>query len=157
MDKKIQQLHRDNFMKYLNILLLLIPLACNDRATITPTYDESRYVYTVKYGQTIDIRSLGLKVGFQDVLEDSRCPLGCYCYWEGVARLKITLQKKYQDTVYITVNIPGYVNKDRGYHANVDTVGYRITLLQLDPYPICDPAFHHQYSGYVALLEVSRI
>lgn len=65
-----------------------------------------------------------------EVLNDSRCPINAVCIWQGVATAKfnMTINDKFYSFVLATSKI-----------ANTDTTitiqGYKITLLNLLPYP----------------------
>jgi hypothetical protein len=63
------------------------------------------------------------------ILEDSRCPIGAMCFWEGNARIKFHFEKPNLTPVYFILNThPNSVNEiiiDR----------FKISLLNLLPYP----------------------
>jgi hypothetical protein len=141
-------------MKYLIFILPFLLLGCDDHAPI-PLYRAQQNIYTLRYGQTVMIRSLGIKIGFNDLLSDSRCPMGAMCYWEGVAEIKLSLTKQYMDTLFIKSSIAGYVDRNKGFHMPIDTIGIQVKLLQLDPYPKI--GYKSRISSYTALLEISRL
>jgi hypothetical protein len=112
--------------------------------------------FQLKVGESINLIPDNLKIGFNNVLSDSRCPVGVVCFWEGEADINIWLLKNRTDTIHSILKIRGYVGiQDSIRHKYIDTVGYRITLMQLDPYP------HHpipnDFSIYKAALNVSRL
>lgn len=81
----------------------------------------------------------GHTIRFDSVLEDSRCPTDVDCVWEGRATVSLALIA--DDIVSdVQLSIPGYANADsEPQDAQSATVGgYRLTLLQLDPYPAAD-------------------
>lgn len=145
-------------MRYFILLLCFIYFSCNTSTVIQPTTYElgKAYTLTLKFGQTQYIKSLDLQVGFRDVLQDSRCPAGARCFWVGKADLGFLLYKPNLDTVFVRSSIYGNVDKNnnRG-QVFTDTLGYRIKILQVDPYPRTDTVY--QKSDYIALLEISTL
>lgn len=110
---------------------------------------------SLKYGESKMIKPFQLRVGFQEVLSDSRCPMNVVCVWEGRAEIRLWLIPSKADTVFITSSIFGYVDKtDTLRHTAVDTAGFQITLIQLDPYPVA--GVDVQKEAYVALLEILK-
>ena len=78
----------------------------------------------------------GQRLRFDAVYEDSRCPEGTQCVWEGRAIVGLTLMATNQ-IGEVRLEIPGFVDAEdapqdaqRGSRS-----GYSITLLALDPYP----------------------
>lgn len=49
--------------------------------------------FELKAGEFATVGGAGLKVGFQGVSEDSRCPVNVQCVWEGDAAVEVTLEK----------------------------------------------------------------
>ena len=112
--------------------------------------------FQLKVGENIKLIPDNLKVGFDSVLSDSRCPVGVVCFWEGEANINIWLLKNRTDTIHSILKIRGYIGiQDSLYHKYIDTVGYRIKLIQLDPYPRYP--IPNDYSKYKATLKVSRL
>lgn len=58
--------------------------------------------FNIKYGESVYIPQENLYITFSDVVEDSRCPIGLMCFWEGTAKIKLLISKgtkKIIDTV----------------------------------------------------------
>src|SRR5215213_4690358 len=70
---------------------------------------------------------------FNEVLEDSRCPINAVCIWQGVATANFTFRSGSQEANFnlSTLTFPS------SSRYNQDTVlfGYKISLLELRPYP----------------------
>ncbi|MEP7027819.1 MAG: hypothetical protein ABI960_04415 [Candidatus Eisenbacteria bacterium] len=80
----------------------------------------------------------GGRIVFANVVNDSRCPRGATCIWAGTAtaHLQLVLDPQSGDTVSVLAVLPGGVlRQDVGAQLPVDTLGMRITLLELLPYP----------------------
>ena len=111
--------------------------------------------FSLKAGETCVIFPENLKMGFQNVISDSRCPEGLWCKWEGVAELNVWLKLTRQHKVFIKSQIYGGVFRKNSFaQVSIDTLGYKITLRQLDPYPKHD--ITNDYSNYVAEFVVTK-
>jgi hypothetical protein len=63
------------------------------------------------------------------VLNDSRCPEGAVCFWQGNAQARFKFVKSAKEPIFFNLNtFPGFTN---------DTIigGYKFTLKALTPYP----------------------
>jgi hypothetical protein len=135
------------------VALFSLVLFCACEGILSPVnLDEP---FFLNFGGSKVLRPDNLRIEFQQVLEESRCPSDAVCIWAGRARIGLLLQTT-ADSVRLELVIPGFVaQSDTLAHQPVDTIGYRITLLQLDPYP------HSQRqapdSEYRALLKISRL
>lgn len=83
----------------------------------------------IKYGQQITVAKEGLTLEFVTVLEDSRCPEGVQCVWEGNARIELSAAKAGNDRSSFELN-----TNDR-FPVEAKYLGYLITLIDLQPYP----------------------
>jgi hypothetical protein len=92
--------------------------------------------FTLARGETTTLD--GIEIGFAAVLEDSRCPTGVTCVWEGRASINLSLTRAGQ-TGGVNLEIPGGTGRDdTERHRPVEALGYRFTLLALDPYPTAE-------------------
>jgi len=83
-------------------------------------------------GQEAVIASENLRLRFDQVLEDSRCPTRVDCVWTGQARIAIVVQPNAGEPSTVTFN----TNPANGQTVNVVAVGpYAIEMQSLDPYP----------------------
>jgi hypothetical protein len=74
----------------------------------------------------------GLRIRFDEVPEDSRCPAQMECVWTGQARIAVVVQTVKGPPKTLVLN----TNPAPGQNGQTATVGeYVITLLSLDPYP----------------------
>ena len=147
-------------MRVIILLLFLVFTSCHEIGSdiihvIINDGNMIEYEFELKYGKS-RILPNGLKIGFKELLGDSRCPTGAVCVWEGRADISLWMLKSRLDTISFKLSISGYVNKTNSdSHKYIDTLGYRIKLLQLDPYPVIN--IPRQPSDYNALLRVSQI
>lgn len=78
----------------------------------------------------------GLWIGFDSVVSDSRCPLDSYCMLPGLARVQLWLVTTDDDTAMATPIILGCNPGPKSFgYCSVSALGYRISLLELNPYP----------------------
>ncbi|MGK9369934.1 hypothetical protein ACSSWA_13640 [Melioribacter sp. Ez-97] len=131
------------------IIILLI--SCMDGADIIAPVE-----YNVSKSDTVSIE-LGmknyayinneLKILFEDVPEDSRCPLGVMCVWAGnaVVRLKVSLGSEIK-----TVELNTFQSFGDSYYID----DYLIRLKSLSPYPVFPDSIDKK--DYVAELEIIK-
>jgi hypothetical protein len=140
----------------LHLTAALLAVGCANDGTLGVRDDALRVDRTVEAGQTftIEVGEVVLVAGthvivfFEGVLEDSRCPTGIECPWEGnaAARFEISLDNAELAPQPIVLNTTLEPRQ-------TDKFGVTIRLEGLDPYPAdlepIDPA------SYVAELAVS--
>lgn len=85
-------------MRFVPSLLLGTLLAACSGSPAQPDADrsEQRAVpgaeFQLRTGQTAVLSALALRVTFEAVTEDSRCPAGAECVWEGNARVQVIIE-----------------------------------------------------------------
>jgi len=149
---------RDRKIDFIFILMIVF-ISCKRESTVDPEI-EPLSPYTIKYGETLHLPSLDLKVGFREVLEDSRCPIGVICCWQGRARIDVWMIISRADTITIAPMIFGNSGtEDSLHHIPTDTLGYRIMLLRLDPYPMFgDTALTKaDYTAFISIVKKKEI
>ena len=110
---------------------------------------------TVRYGNSLYYPEENLLIRFVDVHSDSRCPTNVACFWEGVAEIELGLQINSKPEIMVPIRIFGYVDiENSSRHDCVDTLGYRIFLMELNPYP-ADPG-EYDYSEYCATISINK-
>lgn len=73
----------------LRLIIILIGALCLLTACGVSLGEE----FSLKVGQSAVIRGEGLEIGFEQVLEDSRCPRDVTCIWEGRVVVLVELCK----------------------------------------------------------------
>ncbi len=58
--------------------------------------------FKIKYGRSVYLPDENLFISFQDVVEESRCPEGLECFWQGTAKIKLFIRQG-KDTLTDTV------------------------------------------------------
>ncbi len=84
--------------------------------------------FTLGIGQSSEITGEDLRITFNEVIGDSRCPKNAVCIWSGVVSFQVTLT--YRGTAYpLALKQPGLTDQaeDRFFD-------YSLTF-RIDPYP----------------------
>lgn len=93
-------------------------------------------------GRSVTVEELSIR--FAAVAEDSRCPLGVYCVWEGNARVDLEVSSGLEGGILsLNTNLTP---------READFGGRRIALAGLSPYP--SAGVRHRPQDYVASLTV---
>lgn len=82
----------------------------------------------INYNDTLFIGGPDQYMIFDSVIEDSRCPAGAMCFWEGEARIQIRFFKEGRTSIFSLLLGAG----DVGLFVTDD---YRLKLISLRPYP----------------------
>ena len=107
----------------------------------------------LQFGESIILPPDNTEITFASVRQDSRCPTGVYCFWEGMAEIALQVEQSSGDTHQVTMAIYGGSSTVTYQRLiSVDTLGYRFMLLQLDPYPVHEQPIDD--SDYVATLAI---
>jgi hypothetical protein len=105
-------------------------------------------LFDLRIGETVTIAGHSLTVAFDQVVEDSRCPVNTTCFWAGhaVVRLGLRLAGKERGTLDLqTVSDPF---KEGVFH------GYCLRLIRLSPAPVDSSGVPP--SQYVATVTVRK-
>lgn len=121
---------------FLVLCLISIFTGCSDDCT-NPKPVEINQSVTLSVGATVSIED-GSSLKFASVEKDSRCPANAfiYCFWRGVATLKLSLTDPHGNTYYVSAPIFGYVTaSDTSEQVAVRVGDFELTVQQLDPEP----------------------
>ncbi len=99
-------------------------------AETSSTYDLGQ-AFTLKPGQSAKIESEDLTLKFEKVLNDSRCPVGVTCIWEGQIQCLLTV-KTPNKTEQITLTLSGSEDDASQLYGQ-----YRIEF-NVTPYPVAN-------------------
>lgn len=102
--------------------------------------------FRVGVGQSVKVESAGFELGFDQVLEDSRCPADAICVWPGTARLKAWLRVSGEPRREVELKtFP---------RAPLALDGYTVEVQALEPFPYSNVRIDPR--GYVATLIIKR-
>lgn len=134
-------------MRLLAPLAALALIACNGTKPLDPSVEvplgES---FSLQIGQTARVSNSDLRIRFERVAEDSRCPTDVQCVWAGNARvvLVVALGGDRQEVEMNTGVDPRTVEVD----------GHSLTLEDLRPLPSTGQSIPRE--GYTATLVVTE-
>lgn len=75
-----------------------------------------------------------ITVSWNKLIQESRCPIGAECFWEGIAEVSFKVEGIAADPVFISLGT--LTVAPSGFSANeMDTLGYHFKLIALNPYP----------------------
>ncbi len=129
-------------MMLLSVLALgLLVFSCDKNEINGPANFELGEAFELPWQGTGDCECGSLSVTFADVIEDSRCPTGVECVWQGRAVVKLAVGLPTGDTSVLLTSQAGDAKLAR------DTVGgYIIELLEVAPYPVhTEPIEEEEY------------
>jgi len=108
---------------------------------------------TLYYGQAVSFGADKVKIKFDSLLTESRCPDNpqICCFWQGMAAIQLSLITQDFDTIYIVARIEGMTDHpELDSYPAIDTLGLSIELIALDPYPHTDqPAPASKYRAVI--------
>jgi hypothetical protein len=112
-------------------LILVLGSGCGDRLTlpISPSQQGARVDVTLHPGQETIVPGTILRLGFTQVVQDSRCPIDVQCIWQGEAVLELALGIGMGPSRPDTVSTLPPKNVTRLF-------GYRVTLVDVQPAPL---------------------
>jgi hypothetical protein len=113
------------------VLSLLVLVACRTPVSDTGGLDANQVrgdTLVLAPGQEVRVGA-AFRVAFLEVSSDSRCPTDVVCIWAGNATVEIGLAVGMGPTYPFTLNT---LLDPR----SVDFSGYRVTLVDLTPYPV---------------------
>jgi hypothetical protein len=126
-------------------LLALLTPACSSGTTseIKAVIDEE---FRLPIGETVVITGEGLRVKFEAVTADSRCPQGVTCIWAGEAKCQtaITLNK-ITDPLVFTVS--------GGSPSQTTFKGYTFSF-NLEPYPKAQQTIDK--NSYILIMKITK-
>lgn len=113
----------------------------------TPDFEIGKAL-TLRAGESAQVLDGGLRLGFDGVSADSRCPKGEQCVWAGDATARVWLQQGGG------AKEAGELHTSAGTTQAARLLGYEVRLLRLDPYPISGKPIAN--ADYIATLQLSR-
>ena len=107
------------------LALILAPVA---QSKSLPNRASLGQEFTLPIGKKVSLRDIKLNIRFVSVIEDSRCPQGVQCVWQGNAKASFQLSgfKRKASTVRLNTAIEP---KEAEYS------GYKVKLVKITPEP----------------------
>ena len=130
-------------------LIIIFALACYN-SSVEPIINEN---IVLSEGQSLTIEQTHIRIGFDSVLTDSRCPISpiIYCIWSGYASIRVWVDRPGSDREYFNLSIPGFTFLETNMnYPYVKAGGINFRLRQLNPHPVEEPS----EENYTAWLEL---
>lgn len=124
-------------MRQLAALMLGIALlgsGCTWKAETKPTSFGEQF--SVSLGEKINVGDEPLTIGFESVVQDSRCASDVVCIRAGEAVVQMTFSRPDQQEQKFTLATPPSSLQEHPFIRVIE--GYRIELVGLEPYPRSD-------------------
>jgi len=122
--------------------------ACSAAGPTPPAPIETAKTFSLRVGESAQARAGILRVGFEGVTADSRCPKGEHCVWAGDATARIWLQRGSGPAETRDLHTaPGAAQRASAFD-------HEVQLVRLEPYPSAGQAVAK--GDYVATLRLSR-
>lgn len=95
----------------------------------------------VKVGQTVKLINKELVFRFDSLIQEGRCPIGIWCFWQGHASIQVTFPSRV-DTL------------DTYFKPMIEYENYKIFLVDLLPYPVWEQPIDK--NSYRAKIKVTQ-
>ena len=112
---------------YIVFVSIFLFFACEEKEGTTPISDKFGEIITLKIGESVEVNGADLTLDFDKIVDDSRCPTGAECFWEGQAEVNLMLNKTKEVLVIMRAG------KDNLAKDTIDNI--IVTLLDVRPYP----------------------
>jgi hypothetical protein len=106
------------------VLLAAFPLGAAD----VPPGDE----IVLGVGESVVLPHGGIRIGFEGVFGDSRCPAGVECFWAGDAPTHLWIREPFKERVEFVLHT------HRSFIHSITYGDLKVTLLGVEPYPSVD-------------------
>lgn len=93
---------------------------------------EGKVIYFTE-GENRFLSEYQMNVTFKNIAEDSRCPEGVTCVWQGAAVANVEFMGI--TTRPMTLQLATTENAGRNYHKSTVFNGYKISLVEINPSP----------------------
>ena len=128
---------------------LVVLAACASGGVESPTAPAVNEEFTLRPGQTAAVSGTPLRITFESVRDDSRCPTDVTCIWEGDATVVLKVAVDAEENVREV-----HTNEGGERSRKVPAGDFVISLERLDPQPRSTQPI--EASAYRVTLRVAR-
>ena len=136
-------------ISFLVVLTFAGVLAANPHSPSAPDVVRLGREFKLKAGRQVTVKGTKLRIRFVTVENDSRCPSDVTCVWAGNAAVQLQLGTG-RGSKTVTLN----TSKSPSFAGETEYRGYRVKLVDLNPYPRSDRKIGRR--DYTATLLVTR-
>ncbi len=101
----------------------------------SPTYVAAGRQFTLQQGRSVEIAAAHIRVSFDQIVNDSRCPVDVTCIRAGDATVALNVSSSIPGVLAPVVQLRLVVGSESSAAATGHAYGYRITALDLKPAP----------------------
>jgi hypothetical protein len=87
------------------VLVLIAALAAACSTPSGPDPVALDHPFDLRVGETAVVFTDGLRITFQEVRNDSRCCIDCYCFWEGDAEVVLQVEMSPADREKVSIRL----------------------------------------------------
>ena len=144
-------------------LFSILLVSCVDKTSNPPIDDGVIAVNDtvwLEYGEKKTLQPGNLEIGFDQVIEETRCPYEYICREMGQGIIRLWLKRPGMDTVFINVGIKGFhFFPNEQLYIPADTLDLRFLMLGLYPYPVnMEPIPQANYAAQIEITQfINRI
>ena len=114
---------------------------------------EGKVIY-FNEGENKFLKEYEMNITFKNISEDSRCPEGTTCIWQGVAIANVELMGT--STRPMMLQLATMENANKNYHKSVVFNGYKITMTSVNPHPKANESTKSLNGKYKIGLVISK-
>ena len=130
------------------ILIAVFVVGCSKDGLTTESFNlESNIPVSLSSKECLEIYDFGSKVCLDSIVNDSRCPSGGVCVWEGDAIVSFSIQKD-DEKKYFQLHTQNNFQRDTIIN------GLKIALENLTPYPVVGSEINQK--EYSAEIKISK-
>ena len=122
--------------------------------TSTPVKENNSGIIYLKEAQSLYLKENKMKVTFKNMTEDSRCPEGVNCIWEGVATAEIELLGESKRP--LTILLSTMDNPQKGHQKVANFQEYNYSLVEVSPQTTSDKGFKALKGQYKIGLKIEK-
>lgn len=125
-----------NYKTLFLLPLLLLMSNCKTQSKQADTTVSTNNTITINHQKTVKIPNSKISVKFNEVLEDSRCPIDVTCVWEGIAVVDLEASIGNEKTNF-QIGTRDFIQNN--VVNSFSFSGYKFTLTSLKPQPGAKP------------------
>lgn len=111
---------------FTGVLIIICLFACKKSVDI-----EQPFVVKLNQCNQVTVNNQSIRICYDSLIEDSRCPKNAVCVWQGVARVKLSATiSGEQHSFHLST-----VNMQPDYRTDTVLSGYKFQLINVHPYP----------------------
>lgn len=115
---------------------------------------EEKNVYYFNEGENKFLPEFQMNITFKNIAEDSRCPQGTQCVWEGVAVANVEFMSTTSRPMILQLSTSEVSGKN--YHKTQSFNGYNITLHEVTPQPTSDKSKKKVIENYKIGISIAK-